>query len=363
MPSSLASQVPGFLAPLASVLTLMAGCGGASEAGRAPAAPATGEPTTVAVPTPSAQANAEPTSRPTPAPPDFSRKLPLVSAGHWHTCALREDGTATCWGGLDPGLGQPPEGEFAAISAGRHHSCGLRPSGKVECWGGNGEDWVHPPEGEYTLVQAGRSKVSCAVEKHSKLLRCWGKADYTNEVPKRPAVSIALGAVYGCIVHGPNPKIGGWVRCNRREYLPKPYSREFTAVYQGWSGICGLAVDGQAVCWDWGAKPILEPPPNLRFRQITGPGYAHACGLKHDGSVVCWGSTKGKPKDGNRCADIDCGQAAPPERLRFTQISGGFMHTCGVTVDAKIACWGAGADRSVESSYDEGQSDVPADLR
>ena len=70
MHSSLALQVPGFLAPLAAVLTLMAGCGGSSEAGRAPAAPATGEPTTVAVPTPSAQPHAEPTSKPTPAPPD-----------------------------------------------------------------------------------------------------------------------------------------------------------------------------------------------------------------------------------------------------------------------------------------------------
>ena len=57
--------------------------------------------------------------------------LSAISSG-WrdHTCGLREDGTAVCWGLDSHGMTSPPEGEtFAAISSGDRHTCGLRLDG------------------------------------------------------------------------------------------------------------------------------------------------------------------------------------------------------------------------------------------
>ena len=66
-----------------------------------------------------------------------------VSAGPFHTCGLREDGTITCWGahGEDErliesaGLIDSPPGSFSQIDAGHHHSCAIRQDGAVKCWG------------------------------------------------------------------------------------------------------------------------------------------------------------------------------------------------------------------------------------
>ncbi|MDE2822915.1 MAG: RCC1 domain-containing protein, partial [Chloroflexota bacterium] len=42
-----------------------------------------------------------------------------------------------CWGNDLYGQATPPEGEFASVSAGRFHTCGVRADGSVACWGSN----------------------------------------------------------------------------------------------------------------------------------------------------------------------------------------------------------------------------------
>ena len=71
----------------------------------------------------------------------------LRSAPAWSiTCGLRTDGSVECWGsnvdgdGNVAGQSTPPGGPFASVSAGGFHTCGLRTDGSVECWGSN-VDW------------------------------------------------------------------------------------------------------------------------------------------------------------------------------------------------------------------------------
>jgi alpha-tubulin suppressor-like RCC1 family protein len=51
--------------------------------------------------------------------------------------------------GADPLCG------FSQVSAGLYHTCGLRPDGTVECWGANGSGQSSPPSGAFTQVSAG----------------------------------------------------------------------------------------------------------------------------------------------------------------------------------------------------------------
>ena len=133
-------------------------------------------------------------------------KFHAVSAGGAHTCAIRGDGTAECWGDDRGGQATPPSGPFTAVSAGRRHSCGLRPGGAVECWGSSGNVYSPesvmasgcltpaasaadcrggyyrypqhppPPEGEYTAISAGWD-FTCGVRLDGAL-KCWGKLPY-----------------------------------------------------------------------------------------------------------------------------------------------------------------------------------------
>ncbi len=78
-----------------------------------------------------------------------------VSAGPFHTCGLRADGTIACWGvhvederlTESSGLIDSPPGSFSQIDAGHHNSCAIRQDGAVKCWGSmsiEGDDDMHP---------------------------------------------------------------------------------------------------------------------------------------------------------------------------------------------------------------------------
>ena len=54
-------------------------------------------------------------------------------AGTVAVCAT--SGAVECWGGNDDGQTDAPAGQFSAISAGQFHTCALRKTGAVECWG------------------------------------------------------------------------------------------------------------------------------------------------------------------------------------------------------------------------------------
>jgi hypothetical protein len=58
-----------------------------------------------------------------------------VSCGYYHGAAIREDGTAACWGWNAHGQCNAPSGTFVQIAAGSVHTLGLRASGEVVGWG------------------------------------------------------------------------------------------------------------------------------------------------------------------------------------------------------------------------------------
>ena len=67
-----------------------------------------------------------------------------------------------------------------------------------------------------------------------------------------------------------------------------------------------------------------------------GLGENHSCGVTADAGILCWGE------------NLD-GQGDVPEDS-YIQVTAGRKHTCGLTSDQRIVCWG---------SNDEGQCDVP----
>ena len=129
-----------------------------------------------------------------------------VSAGNLHSCALHQNGTISCWG--DNNFGQLGNGtggnrgdmssvpvkvesidDAIAISTGSFHSCALHQTGTISCWGynisrqlGDGarNNSLVPVKVESiddaTAVSAGEDH-SCALHQ-TGTISCWGDNDY-----------------------------------------------------------------------------------------------------------------------------------------------------------------------------------------
>ena len=82
----------------------------------------------------------------------------------------------------------------------------------------------------------------------------------------------------------------------------------------------------------WGSDGYGQSsPPTGEFTALTAGQY-HSCALSVDGSVQCWGSNSGY-------SDEYRGQAVPPAG-EFIALSAGSISTCGIRKDQTLACWG-----------------------
>ena len=81
---------------------------------------------------------------------------------------------------------------------------------------------------------------------------------------------------------------------------------------------------------------LAAPSAALRFSTVSA-GMQHTCGLRTDATIECWGN--------NERGQLDAPSGA------FSAVSTGYHHSCGLRTDSTIACWGLNED---------GQTDVPA---
>jgi alpha-tubulin suppressor-like RCC1 family protein len=291
-----------------------------------------------ALPAQAAQARpAAPAVPAAPAPEGVKPPLPeqidsvlveSISAGGFHTCEVKSDGTLACWGYNSYGQSSPPDGTFTQVSAGNEYTCGLKSDGTLACWGNDGYGQSSPPDGTFTQVSAGFYH-TCGL-KSDGTLACWGDNTYGQSTPPSGTFTqVSAGLSHTCGLKS-DGTLACWGSNSYGESTPP--GGIFTQVSAGQLNTCGVESDGTLACW--GANYYgKSTPPAGTFTQVSAGGY-HSCGLKSDGTIVCWGA--GTTNTGVSC---EYGQSIPPTGT-FTQVSAGAEHTCGLKSDGSLSCWG-----------------------
>ena len=297
-----------------------------------------------------------------------------VNASVEFACAVDSEGNGACWpkdGGLYDNTGQldvPTDRKFREIAAALNLACGITRADEIACWGSwtskaiPGVIPLEVPSGTFTDIAMG-DVFACAV-RTSGALACWGANPYgQTDAPSGSYTAVSAGWAHSCALTTDGEMICWGHDGNYDELLTYPHSA-YRALDVALSTTCGITTAGEAVCWGYNGEGQADAPDGryigdagiasdeaLSALDIAG-AHSSSCALIDDGSVVCWGAYEQaedgvgspRPKHSGRPWE------AKPADQRFKSISTGWSHSCGLTSEGVVHCWGFN---------DYGQLDVP----
>lgn len=256
-----------------------------------------------------------------------------ISVGGYATCALAREApyaagtqTAWCWGWntrgeLGSGTTGSVIGEPAQVSGSRvlrslaldlYHACGIDVAGGVYCWGSNafgqlGADTLRTPRcasGPATGLFCAPAPILSDLVSGMRIVTTG--STHTCVLDAGGQASCAGSNQYGVI--GRDGSIGG----------AAPVAVEgghlFTAISAGEDHTCALTAAGEA--WCWGMNDVGQ------------------LGATTVGACAAFGSAA-------TCSQAPVAVSGAPA---FTQLSAGAGHSCGLTADGGLWCWGRGTE-------------------
>lgn len=282
-------------------------------------------------------------------------------AGADHTCAYDALGRVSCWGRNDvgqidgvpsdphwtPHATAPPDAHewTGLVAASRDVSCVLSTTGALACWGGNddgqlglgstatfgGIQWVTGLAGAEIQSLSGGYSHTCATTVDGRLF-CWGDNG-----------SGELG-------------VGDTTRRTTPTLVAEPESGEWRSVGAGNDVTCAV---GSRSAWCWGdggfgqlgpngsltadsPTPVRVPDPPAGTWVSIDAGCGHTCGLTSEGEIWCFGN-----QDNGQLANgfTSSNDSPHPEPALvpggpWATLSVGGDHNCALKADGSLYCWG-----------------------
>jgi len=313
-----------------------------------------------------------------------------IDAGGGNTCAVATTGEPWCWGknewgqlgnnstdaaSLPTPVSWPVSDAVAQINVGWAMACARIDSGDTWCWGRNAEGGVGTPS---TLDRCGfdfcaktPANIStahtfsdvdagilgaCALDAAGAAY-CWGARGFGSVgdgAANRFTPCFIAGSRRSSCAAEPMPVAGGFT---------------FKSIAMGSQYVCGIRTDGPTMCWganDGGMLGLGSLDPfnvyeptlvtgGLSFTSLAavdgGSLMAHVCALDVAGAAYCWGYNDNGQLGAanNACAlnGVESPCATTPMAvtggLTFKAITVGRAHSCGITTDNQVMCWGGNA--------------------
>jgi alpha-tubulin suppressor-like RCC1 family protein len=154
---------------------------------------------------------------------------------------------------------------------------------------------------------------------------------------------------------------------------PEPV--RFVNVTAGADHVCALTDQGQAYCWGsnelgqlgtGSTDTVAHTKPARIGGDVTfttlAAGLTHTCGLTRDGALFCWGAN-----DSAQLGDGTIKNSPTPVRVatdvKFKTIGPGGTHTCAVSVDGVGYCWGGNWHGQLGLANRDGDAGAPCCYR
>ena len=251
------------------------------------------------------------------------------STDYRNVCALKADGTLSCWGiGTDFEQKQAalwtnaaPKKSWVEVSVGdgQWQSCAIDIDGVVSCWmaNANGNAQFHPTGTfkHYVTTIYG----DCGIRTTGELACFNGTtlpaADYAGRYTQ---LAVANQMVFAIDDSG---------ALHKPSFASFPDGRyRFVAANNG--AACALQENGYVYCFG-PAQDVVTTPGWGPFVEVAlDYNYRSACGLREDGTINCW---SGRESGGGY-------QANPTGQ--FTHITSFQTGYCAIRRDGTTACWG-----------------------
>jgi len=235
---------------------------------------------------------------------------------------------------------------FAQVSAGGQHACGVTSDNRLYCWGRNSEGELGDGTTTNRLVpvavagalhfrQVGTGSLStCGVTTDNRAY-CWGDDSYGE---------LGIGSTSPRLTPA---AVAGGHQFRRVDAL----SYHFCAV---------TYPDNRAFCWGsntygqlgignntgpqtgrlgpYSSKPVAVIG-GLTFRHVTA-GHWHSCGVTTDNRVFCWGYNRWGQVGDNSTGWLRFKPSQVAGTQQYRQVDAGLYHTCAVTTGDRGFCWG-----------------------
>jgi alpha-tubulin suppressor-like RCC1 family protein len=326
-----------------------------------------------------------------------------VSAGGYHTCATRTDGTLWCWGNNGNGqvgigsVASPQSGPvqvgvlttYTGVTAGYAGTCATRTGNTLWCWGnnaygqlgiGNTTQQTSPAQvAGTTWASASTGGGSIDVLIHTCATRtdgtlwCWGNNQYgqlglgTTTQQNSPVQvgalttwsSVSAGGAHTCAIRGGMVWCwgkGAWGRLGQGTVRQTSTATQVGAVSawatasSGTGHTCATRTDGTLWCWgdnasgQLGLSSITNQYAPTQVGVVTtwlsvSTGSFHTCATRTNGTLWCWGNNA----YGQLGLNSTISQAAPVQVGALTtwrKVAAGQNHTCATKADNSLWCWG-----------------------
>ena len=167
---------------------------------------------------------------------------------------------------------------------------------------------------------------------------------------------------------------------------PKPIRtvgvRSFGQVSAGTGTTCALTIGGGVNCWGNGDDGQLgngsnnglnfprDPVQDSNGDPITGivqisVGGSHVCSVTNLGKVLCWGSSlngqlgNNANTNSNQAVEVVDGDGSITPLSGIVEVSSGSVHTCALTEQGGVLCWGNGLVGQLGNGDDNADKNYP----
>ena len=239
--------------------------------------------------------------------PDGLANVIAIDAGVFHNLALKADGQVVAWGINDLGQCDVPRGlnKVIAIAAGGGHSVALKEDGTVVAWGDNFLGQTDIPDGLNDVIDIAAGDDHALALKENGTVIGWGSREFGQSVISptvRKKIELGGGAIQigGGATHSlslnKDGTVTNWGITIASDNLFPPEeiksSGNVISIDTGNRHNLALMKNGTVAAWGRNSLGQSNVPKGLNHVNSVAAGFQHSLALKKDGSIVAWGNNE-----------------------------------------------------------------------